>query len=173
MDANTTEVSPENMQVSTDTISEPTFLLTELRYTLGQLHVQLGDLNEEARNGAACEGRTINQLLGEMIDNEGRYQDRYRQILKCAPAERGQEPGFVGQNEFERRRAETIALVEQAGESWPQELIDTVRQQVQEDRAHTTAIAECRRTVLEQPMPAQLSEPLTEPGRENNAGAVT
>jgi hypothetical protein len=161
------------MQVPTDTITEEAFLLTELRYTEGQLHVQLGDLDEASRDAAACEGRTINQILSDMLEQESRYQETYRELLKCAPGERRQEEGFVGENEFERRRAETVALLEQAGERWPEELIETVRQHVMADRQHTTQIAECRKSWYEQQGPVtDQSQPLTSPESDNSVGAV-
>ncbi len=173
MDVHSAEVSQENLQVPTDTISEPTFLLTELRYTLGQLHVQLGDLDEEARDTLACEGRTVNQVLGEMLDQERKYQAKYRQLLNTALVEGDHEAGFVGQNEFERRREETIAMIAQAGDNWPEEMIETVRQQVQGDRAYTTELAECRKAMFAQEQRPDLRVPLTDPDEQNSAGAVT
>jgi hypothetical protein len=165
-------------QVPTDTvsetISEATFLLTELKYTLGQMHVQIGDLDEETRKTAKCDDRSVADIVAEMTRSEDEYQERYAQTLgidtsTLKPAEEvvplplseevDEEP--EDQNDFEHNRAQTIAILEQAGESWPAGLLDLVRQHVAEDRRHTTSLAECRKQFYETGSGPDLDEPLT------------
>jgi hypothetical protein len=66
------------------------------------------------------------------------------------------------QNDFEHNRAQTIALLEEAGDNWPADLLDLVRQHVAEDRRHTTDLAECRMKYFETDTRSDLDEPLTE-----------
>ena len=149
-----TETMPE-------AISEPAFLLTELRYTLGQLHVQLSGLNGEMRTSPLCGGRSIDQVVQEMLQEETRYQREYARLLNVTAAEGHQEEGFVGQDEFERRRTQTVGMLEPLGEDWSQELIDLVKQQVAHDRKSTTDIAECRKSIYAEDQRPDLDEPIT------------
>jgi hypothetical protein len=157
-----------------ETISEATFLLTELRYTLGQMHVQIGDLDEETRKTAKCGDRSAADILAEMMRSEDAYQERYAQILgidasKLKPAEEvvplplseEVDEESQEQNDFEHNRAQTIALLDQAGDSWPAELLDLVRQHVAEDRRHTTSLAECRKHLYDTDSRPDNDEPLT------------
>jgi hypothetical protein len=149
-------------------ISEQAFLLTELRYTLGQLHVQLSGLSSDMRTQNLCDGRTIDQVVQEMVTEEVRYQREYASILNLAVAEGHQEQGFVGQDEFERRREQTVAMLEKIGEDWPQRLTDLVKEQVAHDRKSTTEIAECRKSIFAEDQRPDLDEPLTA-AKENPA----
>jgi hypothetical protein len=157
-----------------ETISEATFLLTELKYTLGQMHVQIGDLDDKTRQTAHCEGRTVADILTEMMTSEDEYQERYAQLLgidtsRLKPADEvvplplneEVEEESDDQNDFEHNRAQTIAILEQAGESWPTELLELVRQHVSDDRRHTTSLAECRKKFYETDRRPDLNEPLT------------
>src|SRR5579872_6237495 len=114
-----------------ETISEPAFLRTELRYTLGQLHVQALDLDEEARREARCDGRSIEDILQDMVRYEQEYQSRYRNLLH-APPETGQieaesvqlpvseaEQAAGTEHDFEQQRARTIAMLDGVTEPWP------------------------------------------------------
>jgi hypothetical protein len=157
--------------MTSDTISEAQFLLTELRYTLGQLHVQVLDLDEKARESVICGDRSIEDILDEMERKEDEALGRYSELVgtradAAAPVENllpvGETEEAVGhEGEFEQKRARTIALLEGAGEAWPPELVDAVRQQVQEDRKYTTEIAECRRAYFERDTRPDLNQPLT------------
>lgn len=142
-------------------ITEPAFLLTELRYTLGQLHVQLGDLDPSMRADAAENGSSVDDILASMTRDEDRYQAEYSRLLNAAVPEEGGDEQFQGHAALERKRAQTVALLEQAGDDWPQELIDTVKQQVAGDRQYTTQIAERRKELFEQEQRPDLEEPLT------------
>lgn len=162
MNPDTQEVSPANMGVSTETISEPTFLLTELRYTLGQLHVQLGDLDDQSRQTMRCGDRSVDDILQEMLEYESRYQAEYAQMLQTSVPQEGADQQFRGHAAFEQRRAQTVAMLEAAGEDWPPQLIETVKQQIARDRASTTQIAECRKAAFETDQRPDLDEPLTQ-----------
>jgi hypothetical protein len=160
--------------VGLETISESTFLLTELRYTLGQLHVQVLDLDPETRQTAVCGDRSIEQILSDLLESESKWQARYSQILQAKPRSSARDtevPLPVNsddeqmsvENTFEHRRAQTIAMLEGVGDPWPQELTDSVKQQIGEDRRITTDIAECRKTHFNQDQRPDLNEPLTTP----------
>jgi hypothetical protein len=144
-----------------EAISEQAFLLTELRYTLGQLHVQLSGLNAEMRTSDLCGGRSIDQIVREMVSEEARYQREYASLLNIAIPEGHQEEGFVGQDEFERRRTQTVAMLEGIGEDWPHRLTDLVKEQVAHDRQSTTEIAECRKSIYAEDQRPDLDQPLT------------
>jgi hypothetical protein len=122
--------------------------LTELRYTVSQLHVQLGDLSADARSNVRCGGRTPDQILEEMVRREARYAGQYARLLheQAAVPDDG---GPVSEETFERRRAETLALLERTNTPWPATLLDAAKQQIAEDRQAATELAECRRQVLE------------------------
>jgi len=151
-------------------------LLTELQYTLGQIHVQVGDLDAETRSSATCGDRTIDDILAAMMRSEGEYQSSYAQLLKTdistiasnqpeVPLPINEEEADAensARSDFEHERARTIALLTTAGETWPLELLAAVQQQVQEDRRHTTDLAECRKQYMQTDDRAQLDEPLTE-----------
>jgi hypothetical protein len=160
--------------VGLETISESTFLLTELRYTLGQLHVQVLDLDPGTRQTAMCGERSIEQILLDLLESEAKWQTHYSEILHTKPQSSAHDtevPLPVNsddqqrsvENTFEHRRAQTIAMLERAGEPWPQELTDAVKQQIGEDRRITTDIAECRKTHFNQDQRPDLNEPLTTP----------
>lgn len=161
MNADTQEVSPANMGVSTETISESTFLLTELRYTLGQLHVQLGDLDDRMRQTMRCGDRSVEDILNEMLEYESRYQSEYARMLHTSVPREGTDRQFRGHAAFEQKRGQTVAMLEGAGEDWSPQLMDTVRQQVARDRACTTELAECRKAAFETNLRPDLDEPLT------------
>jgi hypothetical protein len=155
-----------------ETISESTFMLTELRYTLGQLHVQVLDLDPETRKSLKCGDRSIEQILGDMLTSEKNWQARYSEMLHAAaPANDGsdtsvplpveaaeEQPGV--ETAFEHARAQTIAMLEAAGTSWPKELLDAVKQQVADDRKMTTIIADCRKAYFSQDQRPDLEQPL-------------
>jgi hypothetical protein len=159
--------------VDTNTISEGTFLLTELRYTLGQLHVQLGDMDSRALRETQYNGRSVEQLLRDMIESERRAQAQYAQMLgttipnpsdtatQVVPLpvnESEEEPG--PQATFEHLRAQTIDLLAAAGDSWSPELLAAVKQQAAGDRVATTALAECRKQFFEHDQRPDLDQPL-------------
>lgn len=156
------------------TISEATFLVTELRYTLGQIHVQVGDLDESTRENATCGDRSVSSILREMQEAERRYQQRYSELLGASPQDlegtatlplpvnEEQDETSDEQNAFEHQRAVTIALLERAGDEWPDELLELVREHVTGDRRNTTDLAECRRAYFETDNRPDLDEPLTE-----------
>lgn len=153
-----------------NTISEARFLLTELRYTLGQLHVQVLDLDESARTESGNGPQSIDAILSDMVRHEGEYQARYSGMLGASlPALNVREiPLPINENEaqpgrehtFEQKRAQTIALLEQAGENWSEDLLDLVKHQVQQDRKCATAIAERRKSAFEHDQRPDLNEPL-------------
>lgn len=156
------------------TISEATFLLTELRYTLGQIHVQIGDLDAEARRSAMCGDRSVESILQDMMTSEDRYQEQYAKFLgvdtsklhapdQIVPLPLNEDISELPQeqDDFEHNRAQTIALLESAGDNWPDELLALVRQHVAEDRRHTTDLAECRMRYFESDTRPDLDEPLT------------
>ena len=155
------------------TISEPQFLLTELKYTLGQLHVQVLDLERDTRH-AEAEGQSIESILSDLLQSETRYQERYADMLNIStPKSTGVDaeiPLPVASEDvppsrevsFERLRAQTIAMLQTVPEPWSQELLDLVKEQVTEDRKQTTAIADRRRTHLEEVNRPELQEPLTD-----------
>jgi hypothetical protein len=139
-------------------------LLTELRYTLGQLHVQLGDLSSSSvRASAANTDRTVEQEVASMVQDEAKYQAQYAQLLNIAAPQSGGETGAAGEEVFIRQRERTLAMLQQAGEPWPEELIAAVQQQVANDRRHTTVIADLRKGLFEQDQRPDLDEPLTRP----------
>jgi hypothetical protein len=158
-----------------ETISESTFMITELRYTLGQLHVQVLDLDPETRSSLKCDDRTIDQILADMIASEKRWQSRCAEILHTSvpqsdggstsvplPVEAAEEQPTV-EAAFEHERAQTIVMLEQVGGSWPQELLDAVKQQIAEDRKTTTVIADCRKAFFSQDQRPDLDRPLASP----------
>lgn len=157
--------------VMPDTISEANFLLTELRYTLGQLHVQVLDLDASAREGGDDAGKSIDDILADMVSHEKEYQARYTELLGTELPEQNDDEIPLPINEaeaqpgrehtFEQKRAQTIALLERVGENWPEELLELVKQQVQQDRQCTTAIAERRMSVFSREQRPDLNEPLT------------
>lgn len=158
-----------------ETISESTFLITELRYTLGQLHVQVLDLDAETRKSLTCGDRSIEQILSDMLEGERRWQDRYAQLLggSVAKPEESQteiplpvtaeEETHTVESEFEHRRAQTIAMLEALPEPWPAELVESVKQQVTEDRQLTTSIADCRKAYFAEDQRPDLNKPLAAP----------
>lgn len=157
--------------MTVETISEAQFLLTELRYTLGQLHVQVLDLDAETRATALCEGRSIDGIIEEMLRDEEGYQKRYADLLHSgsAPPQMEENPLPVSdtdapptrETQFEHKRAQTIAILETSGGTWPAGLLETVKEQVQKDRAHTTQIAECRKAFFEADQRPDLNQPIT------------
>jgi hypothetical protein len=157
--------------MTVETISEPQFLLTELRYTLGQLHVQVLDLDAETRAGAPREGRSIDMILDEMLADEDSYQRKYSSLLDAPVPETGADdvPLPVSDTEssdtrearFEHKRAQTIALLERAGNTWSPQVLELVKEQVQKDRQQTTAIAECRKSYFEADQRPDLNQPIT------------
>jgi hypothetical protein len=157
------------------TISESTFLLTELRYTLGQIHVQIGDMDEKARGMALYGDRTISDILAEMQSTEDEYQEKYGAMLGVDVASLHPSEQIVplpisdevdenaeDQNSFEHNRAQTIAMLEGAGDAWPPALVDLVRRHVSADRTHTTQLAECRKQYFETDTRPDLDQSLTE-----------
>lgn len=142
-------------------ISEPAFLLTELRYTLGQLHVQLGDLDASSRQNTEGRERSVEEILDDMIRDENTYQTQYSRMLGVPVPEEGPDEQFRGQSAFERKRAQTVALLEKAEDNWSEELIDCVKQQVSGDRTYTTEIANRRKELFEQDQRPDLEEPIT------------
>lgn len=157
------------------TISQAEFLLTELKYTLGQIHVQIGDLDAETRRSAMCEGRTVDGILQEMMKSEDHYLEEYASLLGVdsrefnaaeqdipLPLNADVDEATDDQNDFEHKRAQTIALLESAGDVWPQPVLDLVKQHVSEDRRHTTELAECRIKYFESDSRPDLDQPLTE-----------
>lgn len=166
---------------TTQTIPESTFLLTELEYTLGQLHVQLGDLDSE-QAAATFQGKeSVNQIVNDMIDCERKYQSQYTQLLgSSAPSEEVPVPLPVYKGEeaqgpratFEHLRAATIDMLMKAPEPWAHDLIETVKQQVAEDRQYTTAIAELRKESFETPTRPDLDKPLTPPDQQPTPGQL-
>lgn len=153
-----------------NTISEAGFLLTELRYTLGQLHVQVLDLDAETRANRSAGGRSIDSILQEMLQQEDRVQQSFAQLLGTGvPRDEPDIPLPVNasnatpglEHSFEAKRSQTIAMLTSAGENWPPDLVDAVKQQVQRDRAYTTEIAECRKAFFDQVQRPDLNEPLT------------
>lgn len=146
-----------------DYISEPAFLIVELRYTLGQLEVQLGDPDLDRSAAAPSGDRTVSRILGGMLRYEQEYQARYARLLRCSPPPDEPGAGMTRSRELAWRRARTIAMLEQAGDDWPQPLLDAVKQQVGDDRRHVTKIAEHRIEMLdrrqerggEEPRPAE------------------
>lgn len=145
--------------MSTDGISETTFLVTELRYTLGQLHVQLGDVLPEQRS-RAYSGQSMNSVLQDMMQGERSFQQRVAQLLSVEIPSRGASGAAPSETDFERARVETVAMLERAEPKWPQSLIDLVKEQVAADRDHATAIATLREQIFS--APAQQNQPLTE-----------
>lgn len=162
MNADTGEISRENMEVPADSISESTFLLTELRYTLGQLQAQLSGLNPEAFTTAGPNGQSIQQILDEMEAAEDRYQSEYARLLNIQPEERAVEEGFINESELEEKRDQTVAMLLKAGDNWPQEVMNLAREQVANDRQCTTEIAGIRIALFNQPADPSLEKPLTE-----------
>lgn len=147
--------------METGSISESSFLLTELRYTLGQLHVQLADIDSSTTNEATAGiyGR-IHDILGRMAEYEARYHIQYSEITHAqVPAEASGLPAEP-ESTFEARRGQTIALLEQVREPWPESLLELVRNHVAEDRHNTTAIAEERKALFEQDQRPDLAAPL-------------
>lgn len=147
--------------METGSISESSFLLTELRYTLGQLHVQLADIDSSTTNQATADiyGR-IHDILRRMVEYETRYQTQYCGIIHAqVPAETSGLPAEP-ESIFESRRGQTIALLEQVREPWPDNLLESVRGHVAEDRHNATAIAEERKALFEQDQRPDLAAPL-------------
>lgn len=147
--------------MKTGSISESSFLLTELRYTLGQLQVQLADVDSSTTNQATVDiyGR-IHDILRGMAEYETRYQTRYNEMTQAqVPPETSELPAEP-QSVFESRREQTIALLEQVREPWPDSLLEVVRGHVAEDRQCTTAIAEERKALFEQDQRPDLGAPL-------------
>jgi hypothetical protein len=168
----------ETVPGTNETIPESTFLLTELKYTLGQLHVQLGDLDSQQLNTAQPGHESAVQIVRDMIDAERKDQAHYAQILgaQSPPSnaresvplpiiEAEEQPGPRAQ--FEHLRGETIALLEQAQDPWPPELIETVKQQVARDRQCATKIAELRKESFETDQRPDLDQPLTQAAQAN------
>lgn len=144
-----------------ETTSEADFLLTELRYTLGQLHVQLGDLGSGVRPAAAATGRSADQIVAELTREESTYQAQYARLLGVSlPPESG-APAADPEAAFVAQRERTLRLLEQAGDTWPPELIDAVKQHVAHDRSLTTEIANLRKTLFDEDQRPDLNQPLT------------
>lgn len=169
--------------MSSTTISEEDFLLTELRYTLGQLHVQVLDLDEATRTWAADVETSIESILSDMLGYEKEYQSRYATLVHVSASHAaGDEHSILPvnavadpnseENRFEHERSHTIALLEQANTPWPSELLAAVKDHVQQDRQHTTKIAEYRRRYFEQDQRPDLQEPLVPPERDVPQGAL-
>lgn len=163
-----------NSDASSGTISEATFLITELRYTLGQLHVQLGEMDRETRAAMMCGDRSAESILQELIASETDYQNKYARLLRVQqpasdettvriplPIREDDSEDGTGQPEFEQLRSRTIAMLEEAGDNWPDGLVELVKEQVAHDRQHTTDLAECRRQFLGREQRPNLNEPLT------------
>lgn len=144
-----------------DTISEPAFLITELRYTLGQLNAQLGDISNRQEAGGTTERPSIYQVLEAMQQSERRYQEQYGRMTGIAVPEDApvQDTGSPAEA-FERRRIATIAMLEQIEGEWPDTLVELVRQQVAEDRQHTTQIANDRKVIFENDQRPDLNQSL-------------
>jgi hypothetical protein len=157
--------------MSSGTISEADFLLTELRYTLGQLHVQVLDLDDDSRQSVMCGDRSIEEVLAQMAREEDENLGKYAELLHTSvPVNADEtvplpvtsaEEATGEEGSFERKRARTIALLERAGENWPSDLLNAVREHVQRDRRYTTEIAECRKAYFEADTRPDLNEPLT------------
>jgi hypothetical protein len=154
------------------TITEAQFLLTELQYTLGQLHVQLADMDAGTRQRGMCGDRTIEQVVSDLSESEMSYQSQYARLLNLtAPSNETsdhialpvsddmEQPG--SQTRFEHLRTHTIELLHGTDAQWTQEVLDLVKKQVAEDRAQTTQIAECRKTIFEGDSRSDLDQPLT------------
>lgn len=159
--------------MTANTISEAEFLLTELRYTLGQLHVQVLDLDAETRKSALCGDRSIEQILQDLVQQEETFQGRYADLMRTSapegsgtdqpvplPTSQAEETSGT-ESTFEHLRAQTIAMLEGTGGTWPPALLEAVKDQVAADRKATTEIAECRKQYFEQPQRPDLTEPLT------------
>jgi hypothetical protein len=108
-----------------------------------------------------------------MVSEETHYQREYASLLNVAVPAGHQEEGFVGQDEFERRRTQTVDMLDGIGEDWPQRLTDLVKEQVAHDRQCTTAIAECRKTIYTEEQRPELDEPLTAAEENPAAGQAS
>jgi hypothetical protein len=148
--------------VCADTISEPTFLITELRYTLGQLTAQLGDISNRQEAAGTADRPSVYQVLETMLASERTYQGQYSRMTgvpipeDAAAAQEAGSPAAV----FERMRIATITMLEQVEGEWPDTLRELVRQQVAEDRQHTTEIANDRKVIFENDQRPDLNQPL-------------
>ncbi|HLJ66057.1 MAG TPA: hypothetical protein VKX16_01695 [Chloroflexota bacterium] len=165
--------------MSLETISESTFLLTELRYTLGQLAVQTMGLDSETRQMPLCSGRSVDQILSEMIDRETGFQKSCAELLGTTPPVASdnvgaaiplssEDVGASAVHRFEQLRTATIELLE-GHDSWPPALLADVKEQAAADRRETTAIAECRRAYLDATHGEHLQKPLTTPSEDPSA----
>jgi hypothetical protein len=155
------------------TITEAQFLITELQYTLGQLHVQLADLDPGTRAELSCGDRSVEQVLIDMGEHERSMQSEYARILGLSvPNEEGDaaaiaipvsdeevDPG--SQSDFEQLRTQTIDMLTGTDEQWTAEMLDLVREHVKRDRAETTQIAECRKSMFADDSRPDLEAPLT------------
>lgn len=149
--------------MSTDGISESTFLLTELRYTLGQLNVQLGDLNAQQEQHGPSGAPSVDQILKDMTQAEQRCQQQYAKLTGVSAPDLPVSDAGSPAEAFERLRLGTITQLEQVGSDWSPELREAVRQQVANDRQRTTQIANDRRNIFEHDQRPDLNEPLTRP----------
>lgn len=131
-----------------DRVTEAAFLLIELRYTLAQLRTQLSALDESACAEARSGGQSIESILDAMTRYETRYQTHYAQLLQLPLPEDGDEEETKGYDGFERKRRQTIHTLGRAGENWPEAVLNSVKQQVADDREHATRIAELRRELM-------------------------
>lgn len=159
--------------MTSDSISEATFLLTELRYTLGQLHVQVLDLDTAQRAQETASGRSVNTVLRDMAGAEATYQERIRGMAGTEPAPDDDHPDIplpISNAEaddgreygFEHQRARTIAMLEALGDTWPSGLVELVREQVRHDRQLTGELATLRMSLYNQETRLDLDQPLTE-----------
>jgi hypothetical protein len=131
------------------------------------------DLDENARKSVMSGDKSVNEILDDLVASEDKWQSRYAEILHAATPDGGQvefevplpvntaEEESGVENTFEHKRARTIALLESVKGGWPSELLETVKQQIAEDRRITTAIAECRKTYFAHDQRPDLAEPLT------------
>lgn len=147
--------------MSTDSISEPTFLLTELRYTLGQLNTQLGDVNAKQEQQSPGGAPSIDAVLQDMAQAERKCQQQYEKLTGIPARELPIADSGSPAEAFEKLRLGTITQLEQVGSTWPAQLVEAVRQQIAEDRRRTTQIANERRNLFEHDQRPDLNEPLT------------
>ncbi len=159
--------------VDSGTITEAQFLITELQYTLGQLHVQLGDLDGETLRRMQCGERSAEKVLFDLIDTEMSMQSRYAELLGIdTPRDDGgsetialpvsdEDAQATPQSRFEHLRTKTIHMLEGTDDRWDQSMLDLVKSHVQNDRAQTTEIAECRKSIFSDDSRPDLEDALT------------
>lgn len=134
-----------------ENITESDFLLTELWYTIGQVRAQILDMEDGRLVSGAMHG-SLKSILEDMTREEPSFQHRCSQLVRTN--RRGEtnrqlaapfapfEGSTSVQQSFEAGREQTIAVLQAANREWSDELKNLVRQQLEIDRKHTTAIAE-------------------------------